>query len=242
MWPELEQALRLRRLPENIVISSEEGDSSDDSDEESCDFEEKAYTTKDDYRAGKLRMLLDFEQHLHLLQVSENAVGLRNEITSRLEQCWGGKLSADSTCRLQMMWESADSVWLLREWQSDSLLVLQRVCNIMEQIYPTAAQQHAIVDCSQLIAMFQERLKQWQHHADKLRQLHRDLSDMLRCWPQQHTVRTHLTHWGRDKIAAVSQTTLSNAFSWTKMSEFRLKFHWSLFPRVQLTVFQHWFR
>ena len=27
-----------------------------------------------------------------------------------------------------------------------------------------------------------------------------------------------------------------------KMFEFRLKFHWSLFLRVQLTIFQHWFR
>ena len=51
-----------------------------------------------------------------------------------------------------------------------------------------------------------------------------------------------LTHWGRDKMAAVSQRTLSNAFSWMKMLEFRLKFHWSLFLRVQLTIFQRWFR
>ena len=51
-----------------------------------------------------------------------------------------------------------------------------------------------------------------------------------------------LTYWGRDKMAAISQTTLSNAFSWMKMLEFRLKFHWSLFLRVQLTTFQHWFR
>ena len=41
---------------------------------------------------------------------------------------------------------------------------------------------------------------------------------------------------------AISQTTLSSAFSWMKMFEFRLKFHWSLFLRVQLTIFQHWFR
>ena len=34
----------------------------------------------------------------------------------------------------------------------------------------------------------------------------------------------------------------SNAFSWMKMLELRLKFHWSLFPRVQLAIFQHWFR
>ena len=50
-----------------------------------------------------------------------------------------------------------------------------------------------------------------------------------------------LTHWGQDKMAASFQTTLSNAFSWMKMLEFRLKFHWSLFIRIQLTIFQHWF-
>ena len=51
-----------------------------------------------------------------------------------------------------------------------------------------------------------------------------------------------LTHWGRERMAAISQTTYSNAFLWMKIYEFRLKFHWSLFPRVQLTIFQHWFR
>ena len=28
---------------------------------------------------------------------------------------------------------------------------------------------------------------------------------------------SYLTHWGRDKMAAISQTTLSNAFSWMKL-------------------------
>ena len=51
-----------------------------------------------------------------------------------------------------------------------------------------------------------------------------------------------LTHWGLDKMDAISQTTFSSAFSWMKMFEFRLKFHWSLFLRVQLTISQHWFR
>ena len=46
-----------------------------------------------------------------------------------------------------------------------------------------------------------------------------------------------LTHWGGDKMAGISQTTLSNAFSWMKMLEFRFIFHWSLFLRVQLTIF-----
>ena len=31
-------------------------------------------------------------------------------------------------------------------------------------------------------------------------------------------------------------------FSWMKIYEFRLRFHWTLFLRVQLTIFQHWFR
>ena len=53
---------------------------------------------------------------------------------------------------------------------------------------------------------------------------------------------TDLTHWGQDKMAALFQMTCSNAFSWMKMYEFWLRFHWSLFLRVQLTVFQHWFR
>ena len=50
-----------------------------------------------------------------------------------------------------------------------------------------------------------------------------------------------LTHWGRDKMDAIYQTAFSNAFSWMKMDEFRLRFHWSVFPRVSLTIFQHWF-
>ena len=51
-----------------------------------------------------------------------------------------------------------------------------------------------------------------------------------------------LTHWGRDKRDAISQKTFSNVFSWMKMYEFRLRFYWNLFLRVQLTICQHWFR
>ena len=53
---------------------------------------------------------------------------------------------------------------------------------------------------------------------------------------------TMLTLWGQDKTDATSQKTFSSAFSWMKMFEFWLKFHWSLFLRAQLTIFQHWFR
>ena len=39
-----------------------------------------------------------------------------------------------------------------------------------------------------------------------------------------------LSHWDRDKMAAILQTTFSNAFSCLKMYELRLRFHWSLGP------------
>ena len=56
-------------------------------------------------------------------------------------------------------------------------------------------------------------------------------------------VQDELTHWDRDKMAANFQTTCSNAFSWMKMYEFRLRFHWSLFLRgVQSTIFHLWFK
>ena len=37
-----------------------------------------------------------------------------------------------------------------------------------------------------------------------------------------------LTHWGWDKMAAIFQTAFSNTFSWMKIYEFRLRFHWGL--------------
>ena len=60
------------------------------------------------------------------------------------------------------------------------------------------------------------------------------------CLKQRKQLLTHwplgdldsiLTHWGRDKMVDISQTTFSYEFSWMKMYEFRLKFHWSLFLR-----------
>ena len=52
---------------------------------------------------------------------------------------------------------------------------------------------------------------------------------------------SQLPHWGRDKMAIIFQTTFSNAFSWMKMNQFRLRFHWNLFPRVKLTISHHCF-
>ena len=51
-----------------------------------------------------------------------------------------------------------------------------------------------------------------------------------------------LTHLSLDKMAAISQTIRSNAFSWMKTFVFWFEFHWSLFPRVRFTISQIWFR
>ena len=45
-----------------------------------------------------------------------------------------------------------------------------------------------------------------------------------------------------DKMATISQMTISNAFSWMKYFVFSFQLHWSLFKRVQLTLNQHGFR
>ena len=57
----------------------------------------------------------------------------------------------------------------------------------------------------------------------------------------KNILRISLTHWGPGEMNNISQMTFSNIFSSMKMFELRLKFHWSLFPRVQLPIFQHWF-
>ena len=75
---------------------------------------------------------------------------------------------------------------------------------------------------------------------DYMTEKQREYSELW--WAKQGWIRDHLTHWGRDKMAAIYQTTFSNAFSWMKMYKFRLRFHWSLFQRVQFTIFQHWFK
>ena len=53
---------------------------------------------------------------------------------------------------------------------------------------------------------------------------------------------TSITHPSRDKIATISQTTFSKAFSWMKMYENSVRFHWYLFIRFEPTISQHWFR
>ena len=55
-------------------------------------------------------------------------------------------------------------------------------------------------------------------------------------------LKSALTHLLLDKMATILQMISPVAFLWMKSFVFWLKFHWRLFLRVQLTIYQHWFR
>ena len=65
---------------------------------------------------------------------------------------------------------------------------------------------------------------------------------MIASQPWGNAVWTSLSQWPLDKVAAISQTTFSNAFSWMKNFVFWFEFEWSLFLRFQLTIFQYLLR
>ena len=103
------------------------------------------------------------------------------------------------------------------------------------------------------LVLFQFGLKSWNSEilcvwfSVKVTRCHKVIYNIFRFthygwWHYISLCLYKLTHWGRDKMDAILQTTFSSAFSWMKMFEFRLKFHWSLFLRLQLTIFHHWFR
>ena len=56
----------------------------------------------------------------------------------------------------------------------------------------------------------------------------------------QQTLYKHIE--AETKWPTFRRRHFQNAFSWMKIDQFWLIFHWSLFLRVELTIFQHWFR
>ena len=53
---------------------------------------------------------------------------------------------------------------------------------------------------------------------------------------QQHHAMHSLNTLRPRQMDAISKTTFSNAFSWMKMFEYRLKFHGNLFLRIRSTI------
>ena len=94
--------------------------------------------------------------------------------------------------------------------------------------------------CEQILVKCYIKIQQFSYeeiHLENLSAKWRPFWSSLNVIPwtitQDVTYAAMLTHWGRDKMAAISQTMFSNAISWMKMCELRLKFHWSFFLGVQ---------
>ena len=64
------------------------------------------------------------------------------------------------------------------------------------------------------------------------------LTTMLSLMIMKHT--QWLTFWGRDEMAVISQTTVSNAIFFNKNVWISLKISLKFFPRSELKICQHW--
>ena len=94
--------------------------------------------------------------------------------------------------------------------------------------------------CLQNVSHFVQMSSSWLEHQEEMTCVnYYEHMDGLKHWSD---VSFALTHWGRDKMDAISQTTFSCAFSSMKTAVFWLNFHWNMFARVQLTIIQHWLR
>ena len=49
--------------------------------------------------------------------------------------------------------------------------------------------------------------------------------------------KLELTHWGREIMTAIFQTTFWNAHSWMKVYEIRFRFHWNLLLTFEFKIF-----
>ena len=63
---------------------------------------------------------------------------------------------------------------------------------------------------------------------------------LCRCFPCLDSIQCTLKVLCHYFNTLRMRQTQTNAFSWMNVSEFRLKFHLSLFLKVQLTIFHHW--
>ena len=62
------------------------------------------------------------------------------------------------------------------------------------------------------------------------------------CFHKMNPSAPSLIDGNLNKMDSILQTTFSSAFCWDKSVTFSFKFHWTLFPRAQLTIRQHGFR
>ena len=155
-------------------------------------------------------------------------IGLRVSLWNRISK-WNctflGKTSIFCKYDLQFLTCSLDdAIWYCRILPTQSTLVHLMVCCLIAPVhYPSQCWLN--LNCEFIAEV-----------SDCVWILYEGLTFSYEC-----KYMYELTHWGRDQMASISQTTHSNAFSWMKMCEFRLRLHWCLSTGLELTIFQHWF-
>ena len=169
----------------------------------------------DEIRFGedRLRVLLDIEEHLGMLQHSEDGQQLWKETINTMRK-WGMEIEGPKYMGLLdrvlgLVWKSNDSVWLLgcepepidivENWQ-----FLQKVRDTLQQIIPTGnrARRHPNTPegRQQVFAIFQERLPQWEQYRDSLRHLRVFLREMYYNRPDHRGVHVRTRHIGNHNV------------------------------------------
>ena len=155
----------------------------------------------------QLRMLLDIEMHLMMIQCSENGFRMWGEISMSVrkwyldtadlwdDQLYEKQLLKDMDCSLRIMWESGDCVWLIgfELYDAGQVWFLENIRDIVQKYSPTTSKLYTLTqeDGCQLLATFYERLNQWQNRIESLERQYDKLKGMLKYWPQYHEVRKY---------------------------------------------------
>ena len=158
---------------------------------------------------NKLLMLLDIEEGLRTLRHRIDYVLLwrkfvnimRHEMDTIIRErpniYYVERFDEHEDYILRMLWESNDSVWLLKTdpWGPRQWPILQKVRDFTKHIYSAdiKLEQYPKTqpDREQLLSMFRERLIQWKTRLNFLQHQCSLLDDMLKYWPQHRQVRTH---------------------------------------------------
>ena len=155
----------------------------------------------------RLRVLMDIEEHLGMLQQSEDGQQLWKETINTMRKWWmeiEGPEYDDIIDRiLWMVWKRKDSVWLLGCKPTkyvENGQFLRKVRDTLQQINPTdnRARRHPNTPegRQQVFAIFQERHPQWEQCRDSLRHLCDTLTEMYFTWPDHRGVHVRTRHIG----------------------------------------------
>ena len=165
---------------------------------------------------SKLLILLDIEEGLRMLPQNEEHIELWQKlitvmrhdmdivIRERPHAYYVERFDEHEEYILRMMWESNDSVWLLKtdQWGVRQWHILEKVRDFMKQVHSADIQSEPYPktrpDKEQLLSTFRERIHQWKIRSECLRRQYLYLHGMLDCWSHQKQV---IAHWfGKKKI------------------------------------------